>query len=330
MGCRVGDGRSISIVNDPWLPSSDNPHVETSSEAIQNQTVSSLMLSGVRRWDEDLETKPGANFYDNPCFWKRLWNLHTPPKVKKKLWRSITGCLPTKDMLHLKKAAGMPCDDEYVYNSFQEWAFSTFNGWDVSKRERGAMLCWTIWKCRNDLIWNQRCLEAQEAANSARVALNQWKEAQDRSFDRLFVSSNRYSFEFAARNHKGELLEARSKCNGGTISPDFAEAMGIREALSWIKATQLENVVVEADFLVAVQVIRSEVAMDSYFGTLIQECRDLLKSMRGKGVILKFIKRSTNNLAHALARCSYSEADRIWKVDEVYPEIMHVLENDLI
>ena len=34
MGCRVGDGKSISIVNDPWLPSSDSPYVVTESEAI--------------------------------------------------------------------------------------------------------------------------------------------------------------------------------------------------------------------------------------------------------------------------------------------------------
>lgn len=130
------------------------------------------------------ETKPHVNLTGNPCFRKRIWNLHIPPKVKNFMWRSITGCLPTKDMLHLRKvdvnvfcslcnrdietsghiflycsfaqscwqAAELPGGEEYVYNSFQEWAFSTFNSWDVSKRERGAMLCWTIWKCRNELI----------------------------------------------------------------------------------------------------------------------------------------------------------------------------------
>lgn len=46
------------------------------------------------------------------------------------------------------------------------------------------MLCWTIWNCENDLIRNQTCLEVQEAVYSARVALSQWKEAQDKSFDR--------------------------------------------------------------------------------------------------------------------------------------------------
>ncbi|WOG87677.1 hypothetical protein DCAR_0206908 [Daucus carota subsp. sativus] len=436
MGCRVGDGKSISIVNDPWLPSSDSPYVVTESEAIQNQKVSSLMLPDVRRWDEDLvrdifvprdaniilatplseansdiwywrkenngifsiktaynliqEAKPVLNHYNNPCFWKRTWNLHIPPKVKNFMWRAITGCLPTKDMLHLKKVSinvicslcnseiettshiFLECSfakscwqvagvglDEAVYTSFQEWVLNVFNGWDADKRQRGAMLCWIIWKCRNDLIWNQKCLKAQEAANSARVALSQWMEAQDKFFDRswsmlnqndgderwtlptenqtkvntdaaVFVSFNRYSYAFAARNYKGELLEARSKCNEGTISPDCAEIMGIREALSWIKAKEMENVVVETDCLVAVQAIRSEAAMISYFGSLVQECRELLRYAKDKGVILRFVKRSANNLAHALASCSYSVADRVWKANEAYPEIILVLKNDLI
>lgn len=124
-------------------------------------------------------------------------------------------------------------------------------------------MCWTIWKCRNDLTWNQKCNEVQEVATSARVVLSQWKEAQDKLFDHswgslnsddsierwtlptenqtkantdaaVFEPSNCYNFAFAARNHKGELVEARFSCKEGSISPECAEAMGIREALSWI------------------------------------------------------------------------------------------------
>lgn len=122
----------------------------------------------------------------------------------------------------------------------------------------------------------------------------------------VFVSSNRYSFAFAARNYKGELLEAHSKCKEGSISPECAEVMGIREILSWIKIKQPENVVVETDYLVAVQAIRGTAAMLSYFGSIVQECRDLLVGMKDKSVILKFVNRSANNLAHVSASCSYS------------------------
>ncbi|XP_063943005.1 uncharacterized protein LOC135150559 [Daucus carota subsp. sativus] len=248
--------------------------------------------------------------------------------------------------------------DDAVQTSFTDWALNVFDEWNVANRQMGAMLCWKIWNCRNALIWDQKSTEVQEAVCSARVALSQWKEAQDRFFDRswgllvpddgdelwspptenktkintdaaVFEASSRYSFAFAVRNHKGELLEARSVCKEGCTTPECAEAMGIREALSWIKDKRKTDVIVETDCLVAVQAIRGSAPMTSYFGAVIQQCRSLLKEMKDKGVSLKFVKLSANNLAHAFASCSYSVADRIWKANKVSPEIIHVLENDL-
>lgn len=84
--------------------------------------------------------------------------------------------------------------------------------------------------------------------------------------------------------------------------------MGIREALSWIKAKQLSDVIVESDCLVVIQAIRDSIVMSSYLGVLIQECRELLNDLKDKG---KFIERSANNLAHAFVSCNFSVADRI-------------------
>ena len=274
------------------------------------------------------------------------------------------GCLPTKDMLRIKQvnvnvacalcnmdaesAAHVLLDCSFArscwetaninivstgHESFSEWAINIYDVWSADKRQFGAMLCWTIWKCRNDLIWNQQCMEVQEAILSARVVLSQWKEAQDKCFDRswgllhpddgselwtppkenetkinndaaVFGSSNRYSYAFAARNHKGELIEARSSCKEGYTVPECAETMGIREALSWIKDKNLSGVIVETDCLVAVQAIRSSATLFSYFGVLVQECRNLLKETKDKGIVLRFEKRYANNLAHAFV--SYS------------------------
>lgn len=51
----------------------------------------------------------------------------------------------------------------------------------------------------------------------------------------IFSDTNRFSHAQVVRDHNGELVEAMSRCHQGTISPETAEAMGIREALSWIK-----------------------------------------------------------------------------------------------
>lgn len=146
----------------------------------------------------------------------------------------------------------------------------------------------------------------------------------------IFESSNRYTYAFAARNNKGELIEARSSCKEGYTKPECVEVMGIREVLSWIKAKNLSKVIVKTDCLVAVQEIRGSAAMFSYFGVLVQEYKNLLKEVEDKGKVLNFVKQSANNLAHAFVSCSYSVADRIWKADETSPNIIHVLEKDLI
>ena len=145
----------------------------------------------------------------------------------------------------------------------------------------------------------------------------------------VYESSNRYTYAFAVRNHKGELLEARSSCKEGSTTPECAKAMGIREALSWIKGRQMHRVVVETDCLVVAQAIRGSAPMSSYFGVIVQECRNLLMEVKDKGVVLKFVKRSVNSLAHAFVSCSYSVADRIWKANDVSLEIVHILEYDL-
>lgn len=36
-----------------------------------------------------------------------------------------------------------------------------------------VMVCWMIWKSRNDLVWKQRSMEVEEVVQSANSTLNQ-------------------------------------------------------------------------------------------------------------------------------------------------------------
>lgn len=144
-----------------------------------------------------------------------------------------------------------------------------------------------------------------------------------------FMTSSRYTYVFVARNYRGELSQARSNCKEGKTTPKCAEAMCIREVSSWIKRRQLQRVVVETDCLVSVQAIRDSATMSSYFGVIVQECGNLLMEVKDKGVILKFVKRFANSLAHAFVNYGNSVGNRIWKANDVSLEIIHVLDNDL-
>lgn len=50
----MGDGTTMIIVTDPWLPGIDNPYIATENEAIKGQMVSALMVTDEQRWDIDL------------------------------------------------------------------------------------------------------------------------------------------------------------------------------------------------------------------------------------------------------------------------------------
>lgn len=127
------------------------------------------------------------------------------------------------------------------FNSFPEWLQLAFQQQSTEKVSLTATISWMLWKNRNDLIWNQRSMEPSEVVISANSVLNQWKSVQDRTFDRflgyisqddgdehwhppltnsvkvnsdaaIFKDSNCYSYAIISRNHRGELIEARSSC----------------------------------------------------------------------------------------------------------------------
>lgn len=54
MACRVGNGDNVSILNNQWLPNTENPYMVTVNESIKGQMVSALMGTEEKRWDMDL------------------------------------------------------------------------------------------------------------------------------------------------------------------------------------------------------------------------------------------------------------------------------------
>ena len=61
----------------------------------------------------------------------------------------------------------------------------------------------------------------------------------------LFEDSNTYSYSMIVRNHAGDLVESKASCRQGTVNPEMAELMGIREALSWLKDKDYAGAIVE-------------------------------------------------------------------------------------
>uniref|UniRef100_A0A803NQC8 RNase H type-1 domain-containing protein n=1 Tax=Cannabis sativa TaxID=3483 RepID=A0A803NQC8_CANSA len=190
------------------------------------------------------------------------------------------------------------------------------------------MILWRIWLARNDILWNKKSTTVLEVVRSARTNLDTWKNAQTRVFTpllnvnfssgrehwvkpvltkfkinvdgALFDSENRFGIGCIIRNGEAKMVEAFSKSKIGKVSPEIAEVIGMKEALSWIKQKDLSDVEIETDSLVVVQAINGSVQMPSQFGLLIQDCQSLLSELNN--VFVSFVKRSANRATNQTSR----------------------------
>ncbi|XP_074327366.1 uncharacterized protein LOC141665283 [Apium graveolens] len=105
----------------------------------------------------------------------------------------------------------------------------------------------------------------------------------------LFEESNTYAYSIIPRDHKGDLIEARTSGNQGYIDPVMAEAVG----------------------------------------RVVNECKELLIALQNQNVKFNFVKRSANKVAHTIARNSISVAKRSWSKCDALPHYFRVLFDEL-
>uniref|UniRef100_A0A803NRL8 RNase H type-1 domain-containing protein n=1 Tax=Cannabis sativa TaxID=3483 RepID=A0A803NRL8_CANSA len=136
----------------------------------------------------------------------------------------------------------------------------------------------------------------------------------------LFEDERGFGIGAVARDDKGLLIEGVCKDFQGKVEPLLAEAIGVKEALSWIKLRDWQQVLVEADCMGVVQALRSSLDMVSLFGCVINDCNKLLFELRNASVF--FVKRSANKVAHAFAKASLFYPDRIFPLEDVPVDLL--------
>ncbi|XP_060973872.1 uncharacterized protein LOC133039089 [Cannabis sativa] len=187
-------------------------------------------------------------------------------------------------------------------NTFLDWCIISFKALDVEKRCVLAMICWAIWEARNDLVWNKKVTRVGDIVASVNRYLDQWRHAQNSTLEvswpgiqagdgaehwilpqvnsikinvdtTMFERENGFGFCMVARDSNGFLIEGRTTFLTGQVEPKVAEAMGVREALSWIKDHQWQSTSLETVCLLVVQVLGCTFSMISLFGHVIDDCR---------------------------------------------------------
>jgi hypothetical protein len=204
--------------------------------------------------------------------------------VEENEWHCFFGCNTARDVWK-------ETEEEHVISRYTETAigfadmmFRMITEVEADKMARIIMMLWTLWWRRNQRCWNDKIPTIFDVLRRANDALHEWATAQKRNQPMGSTSSAHYQWIKPAtgtikcnvdtacykedkvycvgmcmRDEHGNFLKAYTIKKHGTPVIAEAEALGIREALTWIKNNYEEatTIEVESDCLQAVQAINA-------------------------------------------------------------------------
>ncbi|XP_059630145.1 uncharacterized protein LOC132273137 [Cornus florida] len=261
----------------------------------------------------------GCNFdADSRSLWHKVWKTKTYRKIQLFLWQSLhERILMNKEL-------------------FSRW-FQT-KGEDVCI-SLVAFICWAIWKCRNDMVFERKRWDFFEVAQWAFTDFQEYQnvvrqnEQLSMHFSLPSPMTARWlvpksgcfkinfdaAFNFAKmvcgggivlRNHLGHPVKVVSMFMANVCSLLLAEGLILRQSLVLLKCWGYHHVVVEGDCksVMQLQVCHASQAI------VFMDVLSLLKECLGSS--LAWVPRGGNNVAHLLSKKALETeyGDLEWRV----------------
>lgn len=162
-----------------------------------------------------------------------------------------------------------------------------------------AAFCWSLWNRRNKWVWDQVKISAFGVKQLTFNMLKDWKKAneseniagmQQYSSSRVWTKppagwikvnvdaacGERIGLGCVVRDDQGEFLRAKCSTVSGHRAPREVEALGLKEALSWVKTWRNTKCIFETGAKLLVDAIHG-VRGKSFFDTIVNDCIELLK-----------------------------------------------------
>jgi len=271
--------------------------------------------------------------------WQLLWNLKAPPKFKKLLWHICRNCLPTKwefetrglivllsalyiilrritfissldvQTASIFGACGMlfPLSAAYLIRiMILVLLYSMFL--QVLAADGVALfgcLLWSIWKQRNNKIWNDITDAQSYVFDRAKTMLEDWKTTrsiQDTSSNRqqseqnvkwmkpnssrvkCYIDTsfckltNRFGIGVCIRDENGHFVPAKTEWFSPICEVHVGQVLGLLSALEWVHVLNLGPVDFEMDAKRVVDNFHSQTNDVTEFGNIIDNCKSLFRN----------------------------------------------------
>jgi hypothetical protein len=305
-------------------------------------------------------------------FWKKLWAIKAPGKMKVNLWRLAHDCLPSGVQLARRH---IPASTSCVFCSRDETAEHVFlqcqfarEVWKEIKTVCGLHLrrktftctktwvhdflshatdresmfltvtIWHLWTSRNGIrngepMRSPHGVAQQILAYAEMIELHIFKPApsprreSNNSVSRwtpppegtvfinvdaaLFSSSRRMGIGVVARNHTGDCLLACSELLEMVTTPEIAEALALRRAVSLAGCEGFGKIMVVSDCLSLIQRVNSSVLDRSNVGVVVQDIKFLARNF--DEISFSHVRRHCNESAHILARSAESFSSSVFR-----------------
>jgi hypothetical protein len=237
--------------------------------------------------------------------WNNIWKIKAPPKAKHLLWRICRGCIPTRtrlqtrcvpcplicpicehidednwhaffnchDSIHARQSAGLDhlvaARVQHISNA-AELIFSTCSEEDCDIAGQFAMLLWTLWKNRNEKVWNNVKEAGRSLGFKAVHAWNEWISVQQHhSFSAqqqqhvtnwqkppmnwykcnvdagFYKASRRTTVGWCVRDHLGGFVKAGTLWKEGQFSIVEGESYALLEPMKAMEQQGITKVIFE-------------------------------------------------------------------------------------
>ncbi|KAG8499524.1 hypothetical protein CXB51_006063 [Gossypium anomalum] len=269
-------------------------------------------------------------------FYKKLWLLNLPNKVKITLWRISWNYLPTRvNMQYRKLVSNTSCPRcgeraETIDHIFRECPVIV----ELSTHQSRLFCCglWIIWGERNRIIHEQKIstgqqlvdfinnhiaeLDGLEIKNPAkRKMIVGWsyppREFVKINFDGAYDANHHQSASgIVARNKEGDVLLSCSEIHHGVTSAFAAEAIACRKVVQVGGEQDWLKVLIEGDSFTIIKKCETKSQDHSEIGAYIHDIQQ--KVNRSRSVIFKHTPRSVNALAHILATETLKREEKMY------------------